>query len=323
MNVRSWLIQLYPRPWRERYGEEFGVLLEECLHSPLDVVDIVLGAIDAHLEIPFESNWRLMNMVNKLRTMLLCVFTAYIGFIIGGLAFYGLVDDSPMADLMKTGLDVPLSAAWITVEAGAIVALLAIVTGGLPIGWRLLRRALTSARQDLKLLLVPVTALLALVLYFAFEMAVYTGRLPIAGIAQVVSHDNFPIGNRLLLAGSMVVLILGAVASTAAVWKVVTHADTEETPATATDSKPITNLYERAFIPAVIATASMLVMLFATVIWGVFVRTAMPQVFGEDWGLLQSSTAASLITIIVIMALSCALACFGLRHGWSARRSMA
>jgi hypothetical protein len=107
------------------------------------------------------------------------------------------------------------------------------------------------------------------------------------------------------------------------VWKVVTHADTEETPATATDSKPITNLYERAFIPAVIATASMLVMLFATVIWGVFVRTAMPQVFGEDWGLLQSSTAASLITVIVIMALSCALACFGLRHGWSARRSMA
>ncbi|HTX78405.1 MAG TPA: hypothetical protein VMC62_01990, partial [Longilinea sp.] len=92
MNVRSWLIRLYPRPWRERYGEEFDMLLEECLHSPLDVVDIVLGAIDAHLEFPFELNWRLMNMVNKLRTMLLIVFTGYIGFIIGGLAFYGLVD---------------------------------------------------------------------------------------------------------------------------------------------------------------------------------------------------------------------------------------
>lgn len=320
MNVRSWLIRLYPRPWRERYGEEFDMLLEECLHSPLDVVDIVLGAIDAHLEFPFELNWRLMNMVNKLRTMLLIVFTGYIGFIIGGLAFYGLVDDSPMADLMKTGTDIPLSAAWITVEAGAVIALLAIVIGGLPIAWRLLRRAMTSSRQDLKLLLVPVAAFLALVLYFVFEFAVYTGRLPIPGVIQVVSHDNFPIGNRLLLAGSMLVLILGAIASTAAMWKFLTHAD--ETPATA-EGQSITKLYERAFAPAVIATASMLLMLFATVIWGVLAHSAMPQVFAEDWGLLQSNTAASLIAIIVTMALSCALACLGLRRGWSARRTMA
>ena len=44
MNVRSWLVRLYPRSWRERYGDEFEILLEECLHSPLDVLDIFLGA---------------------------------------------------------------------------------------------------------------------------------------------------------------------------------------------------------------------------------------------------------------------------------------
>ncbi|MGD0707240.1 MAG: hypothetical protein ABSA51_02165 [Anaerolineaceae bacterium] len=323
MNVRSWLIHLYPRPWRERYGEEFDVLLEECLHSPLDVVDIFLGALDAHLEFPIETNWRLMNMVNKLRTMLLIVFTGYIGFIIGGLAFYGLVDDSPMALLMKTGTDVPLSAAWVTVEIGAVIALFAVVIGGLPIGWRLLRRALTSSRQDLKLLLVPVLAFLALVLYFAFEFTVYTGRLPITGITQTVSHDNFPIGNRILIGGSMVVLVLGAIASTVAVWKVLAHTEAAENTSTDVEGLPSMKLYKRAFVPAVITTGSMLVMLVGTIIWSGLAYSSMPQVFAEDWGLLQANTTGSMIEIVVIMALSTALAFFGLVRGWSARRSMA
>lgn len=41
------LLRLYPRTWREHYGEEF---LEACGHEPLtmqQVIDIVGGAIDA------------------------------------------------------------------------------------------------------------------------------------------------------------------------------------------------------------------------------------------------------------------------------------
>ena len=40
--VRLWLIRLYPHAWRERYAAEFDILLEQCLHSPLDVVDVFL-----------------------------------------------------------------------------------------------------------------------------------------------------------------------------------------------------------------------------------------------------------------------------------------
>jgi len=49
MNVRAWLVALYPRSWRKRYAVEFEALLEHCLHTPLDVLDIMLGALDAHL----------------------------------------------------------------------------------------------------------------------------------------------------------------------------------------------------------------------------------------------------------------------------------
>lgn len=45
----SWLLALYPRAWRKRYGEEFLALLDSAPPSPRDVVDCLLGAVDARL----------------------------------------------------------------------------------------------------------------------------------------------------------------------------------------------------------------------------------------------------------------------------------
>jgi hypothetical protein len=67
--VVTWLRHLYPPAWQERYGDEFDLLLEQCLHTPLDVLDVVLGALDAHLQLLSgeDLNWRILNMLNKLR----------------------------------------------------------------------------------------------------------------------------------------------------------------------------------------------------------------------------------------------------------------
>jgi len=43
------LLRLYPRDWRERYGDEFLALLESKPPDLLDRVDIVRGAVDARL----------------------------------------------------------------------------------------------------------------------------------------------------------------------------------------------------------------------------------------------------------------------------------
>jgi hypothetical protein len=45
----SALIRLYPTAWRERYGREFAALLAERPPSKRDLLDIVLGAVDARL----------------------------------------------------------------------------------------------------------------------------------------------------------------------------------------------------------------------------------------------------------------------------------
>jgi len=45
-----WLLWLYPRPWRRRYGQEYLALVEELGPTPRVVADVVVGAIGAHLE---------------------------------------------------------------------------------------------------------------------------------------------------------------------------------------------------------------------------------------------------------------------------------
>lgn len=47
----SRLVRLYPAAWRARYGEELAALLEDRPPGPFDVLDLVLGAIDAHLHL--------------------------------------------------------------------------------------------------------------------------------------------------------------------------------------------------------------------------------------------------------------------------------
>lgn len=45
--MKRWLVRLYPRAWRQRYGEEFQAVLDQQVLTIRDVVDIVRGAGDA------------------------------------------------------------------------------------------------------------------------------------------------------------------------------------------------------------------------------------------------------------------------------------
>jgi len=46
---REHLLRLYPRAWRDRYGEEFLALLGDGRLSMRNVVDVMAGAVDARL----------------------------------------------------------------------------------------------------------------------------------------------------------------------------------------------------------------------------------------------------------------------------------
>jgi hypothetical protein len=318
--VRPWLTRLYPRPWRERYAVEFDALLEQCLHSPLDIVDVFLGAVDAHLQLFYGENvtWRLMNMLNKLRTTLLIVFTAFIGFIVAGFSLLGLADDSPMVPLMNT--KPALQAAWTTIQIGSVVALLAIVIGGLPLALTTIRRALAPSHRGLGLLLVPGVAFLVLVIYVGFMYTVAIGRIHLPGVLPTVQPgEAFPAGNRLLLAGLMLVFILGAIASTLAVWRVLSSTEVEQETFRAAGRTLTVEIYSFAYVPAVVATGAMLVMLAATVAWGWLAFSALPEVYSGNFGPWQTSTQAWYFGIVALMVLCTLAAFYGLRRGRTAR----
>lgn len=45
----TWLLRLYPRAWRDRYGEEVAVMLQNAPRTLRLALDLVAGAIDARL----------------------------------------------------------------------------------------------------------------------------------------------------------------------------------------------------------------------------------------------------------------------------------
>jgi hypothetical protein len=302
--LRTWLVSLYPVSWREHYGEEFSDLLEQCSNSPFDVLDVMLGALDAHLNLSANNgmNWRKLDMINKLRTSILVVFCAFIGFLVAGLTFNGNIDDSPLIPLMRQ--NIPFHLAYLTIQIGAVIALLAIMIGGLPIALTVIQRAFTSQRKDLRLLLVPVAAFLALAAYAGIILAVGKGLIHLPGVVSSVSPGQpFPAGNRNLFLGLMAVFILGAAASCLAVWRIVSHVDQPENSFKLMGRKTNVKLYHFAFIPAFIASAAMVLMLAASLAWSVIALTALPQAFSGNNGLWGLSTALPLTLSLVLMLL--------------------
>jgi hypothetical protein len=48
-DVMRWLARLYPKVWRERYGEEFEALLQDSAGTFREAADVVIGGCEMHL----------------------------------------------------------------------------------------------------------------------------------------------------------------------------------------------------------------------------------------------------------------------------------
>jgi hypothetical protein len=92
MTIYKLLLHFYPRVWRARYEEGFLVVLASHPFSFVEGIDIMRGALDAHLHpclgtttMPFSEKMR--QMLSTLRCSLLTIFCASVGFLLAGLNF--------------------------------------------------------------------------------------------------------------------------------------------------------------------------------------------------------------------------------------------
>src|SRR5260370_9433489 len=137
-------------------------MLEQRPISLLDGIDLFFGAFDAHLHPELGTAGmslyeRMMRMISTLRRSLLTIFCAYIGFILAGWAFQKMTEYDDFVEAARTHTIVGLS--FNLVVIGAVVALLAVLAGGLPIAIAVIRSALAQKRRGpLLLLAVPILA---------------------------------------------------------------------------------------------------------------------------------------------------------------------
>jgi hypothetical protein len=242
-----------------------------------------------------------MEMASNLsfRKWAILVFCAYIGFVLAGGAFYGMVDDSPFVPLMNK--DISLMLAWLVVAGGAGIALLAIVVGGLPVGLAVVMRAIRTERRNLLLLSVPVISLGVL----GATMAVI--------FVAVSSYENQDVPASVSATASAVfaiVFVLAAVASTAAVCLAVARTDaaTGEQVFRAKGITITVEPYTFAFYPASVAALAMAAMLAGTLAWGIIAWSNAPRLFSLSSGYFGMSNGVMWALTVVAMAIATAVA---------------
>ncbi len=278
----SWLLRLYPSVWRERYGEEFAALLDDCQPSPAVLFDLFGGALDAHLHLALLTG-RVLPMINRIRRAEITVFCAWIAFVVAGLGFQKL---SEYDDFQHAGATYPvIGVSFIVIEVGAAIALLAVLAGGFPLALSALTRAVAQRRFDVLLLFgVPALALVALAVY---------GKIALSVPGSVSAQTNTPTTlGKMLFLGLVALFALGAAASAWAVSAAISRSDADE------------RWYRFARIPSFVTALAMLVMCVATIVWGLALRVNVPQLFNGDDGIVATSTALSWLVIVVVMVVA-------------------
>ena len=282
------LVRLYPRPWRERYGDEYAALLVEHGLGPRTVVDVLAGAVDARLGAGGPPS-----LDARRRDVVVLGAWAATAYVAAGVGFQRMAE---YEDFTRAARDhAGVGAGFAAVVAGAAVAGAALLAATAMLGWSILREAATTRRPDL---LRPLAACVAGAV--SFVMAGIT-LFVIAHVAAPRSpHDPRDVA---LLAGWLA-LSSGAAA--------VAVTGATRAARRATLSGPV---LRRSVACVGIGTAGMAVSLAGLAMWGLALRLQSPGRFSLlDGGVLATPTPMSWLAELAVMGAALTLVVVPLRR---------
>ncbi|WP_067929194.1 hypothetical protein [Alicyclobacillus shizuokensis] len=279
-----WLLQLYPRAWRERYEQEMLALLEEHKITPVTVLDLLIGALDAHLNYNGVTEG-VTYMVNRLRTGVVMIFCAFMLFGVGWSMIQRLTDPLNQFNAVATfhpEFRVLFDADFI---AGCI-SFLALLIGGLPVFIISLRRAIQHRQRNV---LIPFAVALSCLLI---------SILATGGLAtwHPLTHIYVFLGGYVALMALM--LIVGTVAVSLMI---------QRTDFQLSELKFV-------FIPEVVILFCMGVAVVMSTILIITITAYAPQLFNT-----QDVGSPMFITGLFCMALGTIFGTMGIRRGMVAR----
>ncbi len=304
--IYSRLLIVHPPTFRHDFGDDIlQVYRQTCLDAyarsgTVGVIrlwapsasDLICGAIAEYAlllhirrEAPVEMKYRRSSSA---------IFACFIAFVFAGIGYSKMSED-----VMKSGLPAtyPLfSISYLGVEIGAIIALLGVLAGGIPIFVASLRFALAHGRHDIIVrYLVPPIALVVTLIYLGIIAA-----LGVGGRTPATIHS----WQRIVGIGSVVlVFLLAALASTAAVLDAVRRSEIDR------------RLLRFSLIPGAVAISGMVLTLVSHVVWSLALWQDAPNhFFGYD-GFLASSTLVAIALEVTVMAVAVLLAIWALLDG--------
>ena len=307
------LLTLHPATFRAEYGDSIQqVFRQTCLDAYRSagaagllrlwapaLGDLLSGALAEHAA-------HLTNILKGPASMLQVrrsasiIFAAFIAFVIAGIGF-----QKSNEDIMKTSLPGAhplLGVSYDVMMAGALVALLAILIGGVPLALAALRYALANCRFDIiSRFLVPLVALLVVI---AAGFIVVTNN--IGGNSPATLHSPARIA---AMGGLILLFILAAIASTYAVLSAIARSDINP------------GLLRFTLLPGTLATIAMLAMVAALAGWSFGLwQNAPSHFFGND-GVLSTSTLVGIAAQAIIMVVATMIAIRALARAYAARRA--
>jgi hypothetical protein len=299
----SRLLVLHPRGFRRDFGRGIvQVFQQTCLdayrvHGTGGVMwlwapaltDLIHGALAEH-----ASRLTLAPSAPpalRYRRSASIVFACFIAFVVAGIGFAKNAED-----VLKSSLPSSypvLGLAYHAVMAGAVLSLIAVLAGAIPIGVSTLSFALARRRADIlaRLALPP----LALGLIYVYTRLIV--RLNVGGNTPATIHS----WQRFVGIGSLVlVFLLAAAASCTAVLDAVRRSEIRE------------RLLRASLLPGAVATLAMLGTFAAHLLWSAALFKVAPDVFFGNDGFLATSTLLSMTLQVLLMGISVAIAALAL-----------
>ncbi len=286
-------LRLYPLAFRRRYGEELRALLDESPPHGLAVLDLLRGALAAHLR-PTAAAAGLVDSADRLRASMSGQLACWVLFAAAGFGFYKTTEDAPF---MAAGHAHPLlGVVHVAVQVMAIVASGAVLAGALP----LILAALNQARRQptlRRLVSLPPLAVL-----------VFAGLTGVLVLVAAHSEPSRPssVGGVAFIAWGLAGLACGAVCVVAA--------------RAALFAVPMPDRWLlTGFACGTLVTAAMTAIALATAVYAITLFADASQLAASANGPLQLlSTGASLAAQLAVMLLAAMLASTTTRRGWRA-----
>jgi hypothetical protein len=288
------LLRLYPAQWRNRYGAEFAALLEDHPFSLRTLFNVLSLALEAHVDALGSTEQRGGALAGRM-------WCAWMLAVAGGIALYGVVDDSPLVSAMHGNLF--LRICWQGLEAGSLIAAGALALGGIPLVWSAIRYAAKVHRRDILIRLVlPLVAALLLGGWVAAVVAWTGGHWAPSPWAVTASQPDWPPAGFRWITGSVsaFLLVLLLAGSTACISQALKRSEFRELRVVLAGTELRMHPLRFAAWLAPCAVAGFAVMFLTVALWGIGASRIASEALHAHFGPLGLTSFATWLGSLVL-----------------------